>query len=64
MLKEKVYLMNITDLNHMRERIISHCAEIDSNADLFHQVHLTFAKGIQLCIDNYENHIENIIYQH
>ena len=32
MLKEKVYSMKITDLNHMRECITSQYAEIDGNA--------------------------------
>ena len=64
MLKEKVYSMKITDLNHMRERITSQCAEIDGNADLFHRAHLNFAKRIKLCIENDGNHVENIIYQH
>ena len=37
MLKEKVYSMKITDLNLVRERITSQCAEIDGNADQFHR---------------------------
>ena len=61
MLKEKVYSMKITDLNHMRERITSQCAEIDGNANPFNRVHLNFARRIKLCIENDGNHIENII---
>ena len=64
MLKEKVYSMKITDLNHMRERTTSQCAEIDGTANLFNRVHLNFARRIKLCIENDRNHIENIIYQH
>ena len=56
--------MKITDLNHLRERITSQCAEIDGNADLFHRVHMNFVKRIKLCIENDGNHVENIIYQH
>jgi len=63
-LQEKEYTMKITDLNQMRERITSLCAEIDGNADLFHRVHPKFVKRIQLCIENYGNHVENIIYLH
>ena len=48
----------------MRERITILCAEIDGNADLFHRVHPKFVKRIQLCIENYGNHVENIIYLH
>ena len=54
MLKEKVYSMKITYLNHMRERITSQCAEIDGNAKLFNRVHLNFARRIKLCIENDE----------
>ena len=46
------------------ERITSQCAETDGNADLFHPVHLNFAKRIQLYIENDGNHVENMIYQH
>lgn len=56
--------MKITDSNHMREQITSQCAKIDGNADLFHRVHLNFAKYIKLCIKNYGNHVENMFYQH
>ena len=62
MFKEKVYSMKITDLNHIKERIISKYAEIDGNAGLFNQVHLNFVKRMKLCIENDGNHIENIIY--
>ncbi|XP_076028557.1 uncharacterized protein LOC143017694 [Oratosquilla oratoria] len=61
MLKEKVYSMKITDLNHMRERITSQCAEIDGNESLFHRVHLNFVKRIKLCIENNGNHVETFI---
>ena len=61
MLKEKVYSLKIANLNHLRERIISQCAEIDGNVDLFNQVHLNFATHINLCIENNGNHIENLI---
>jgi len=44
--------MKITDFKHMREPITSQCAEIDGNADLFHRLHLNFAKRIRLCIEN------------
>lgn len=61
MLKQKVYSMKITDLNHLRRRITSQSAEIDGNADLFHRVHLNFAKRIQICIDNGGSHVETVI---
>ena len=61
MLKERVYSMKIANLNHLRERIISQCAEIDGNLDLFNRVNLNFARCIKLCIENNENHIENLI---
>ena len=61
MLKEKVYSMMIANLNHLRERIISQCAEIDGNVDLFNRVHLNFASRIKLWIENNGNHIENSI---
>ena len=61
MLKEKVYSMKIVNLNHLRERIISQCAETDDNVDLFHRVHLSFARYIILCIENNGDHIENLI---
>jgi len=64
MLKEKVYLMKIIDLNYMREGITSQCAEINGNAHLFHRVHQNFAKRIQLCTENDGNYVKNIIYQH
>ena len=54
--------MKITDLNHIKERIISKYAEIDGNAGLFNRVHLNFVKRMKLCIENDGNHIENIIY--
>jgi len=49
-LQEKEYTMKITDLNQMRERITSLCAEIDGNADLFHRVHPKFVKRIQFAL--------------
>ena len=52
MLKEKVYIMKITDLNQMKEYITSQCAEINGNANLFNQVYLNFPKHIKLCIEN------------
>ncbi len=61
MLKEKVYSMKIANLNHLRERIISQCAEIDGNVHLFNRVHQNLARRIELCIANDGNHIENII---
>jgi len=64
MLKEKVCSMKIINLNHMKERITSQCAEVDGNADLFRRVHLNFAKRIQLCSENDGNDVENIIYRH
>ena len=53
--------MKIANLNHLRERIISQCAEIDGNLDLFNRVHLNFARRIKLWIENNENHIESLI---
>ena len=53
--------MKITDLDHLRQRITSHCVEIDGNTDLFHRVHPNFAKRIQICIDNDGQHVENIV---
>jgi len=55
---------SFTDLNRMRKRITSQCAEIDGKADLFHRVPLYFAQRIKFCIENDGNHFENIIYQH
>ena len=42
---------------HERTHLTSQCAEIDGNADLFHRVHLNFAKRIKLCIENDGNHV-------
>ena len=61
MLKEKVYSIKIVNLNNLRERIISQCAEINGNVELFNPVHLNFARRIKLCIENNGNHIENLI---
>ena len=63
MLKDKVYWMDITNLNPMRERITGQCAEVDRTADLFCRVHLNLAMHIKLCIENDGNHVENIIHQ-
>jgi transposase len=62
MLKEKVYSMKIRDMRHLRERIISECAQIDGNVELMHRVHVNLAKRIDLCIANGGNHIEDVIY--
>ena len=56
--------MKIANLNHLRERIGSQCAEIHGNVNLFNRVHLNFARRIKLCIENNGNHIENLISQH
>ena len=61
MLTKKVYSMTIANLIPLKERFISQCAEIDGNIDLFNRVHLNFARRIKLCIENNENHIENLI---
>ena len=58
MLKEKVKSMNIANLNHLREGIISQCADIDGSV---HFVHQNLGRYIELCIANNRNHIENII---
>lgn len=41
---------------------VSQRAEIDGNGGLFPRVHLSFAKRIQLCIENDGNHFENFIH--
>ena len=61
MLKEKVYSIKITDLDHLGRGISGHFVEIEGNADLIHQVHQNFAKRIQICIDIDGQHVENII---
>lgn len=38
--------MEIANLNHLRERIISQCDEINGNVDIFNRVHLNFAHQI------------------
>ena len=53
MLNKIVYSMKITDLDHLRQRIPSHCVEDDGNTGLFHRVHLNFAKRIQICVGNH-----------
>ena len=55
-LKEKVYSMN-THLNHKKERVSSQCAKTEGNANLFHRVHLNFAKRINLCLENDGNQV-------
>ena len=62
MLKKR-YLMNIMNLNLMRDRITGQCAEIDGTAHLFHRVHVNLAKHIKLRIENDRNNVENFIYQ-
>lgn len=64
MLKEKVYSMKITDMNHLRERIMNECAQIDGNVELLHRVHVNLAERIKLCITNGGNHIGDVIYQY
>lgn len=51
MLSENVYLMKNTDLTHLREGFICQL-EVDGNADLFHRIHLTFAKPIKHFFEN------------
>lgn len=63
MLSENVYLMKNTDLTHLREGFICQL-EVDGNADLFHRIHLTFAKPIKYFFENDGNHVENIIDQY
>ena len=62
MLKEKVFSMKVANLNHLIERIISQCTEIDGNVDLFNRVHPNFSRRFKLCIKNNGNHIENLIF--
>lgn len=62
MLKEKVYSMKITDMNHLRERITNECAQIDGNVELLHRVHVNLTERIKLCITNGGNHIGDVIY--
>jgi hypothetical protein len=61
MVKENVYSMKITDINHLKERIINECAEIDGNTELLHRVHVNLVNGVELCIANGRLHVEDVI---
>jgi hypothetical protein len=61
MLKEKVYSMKITDINHLKEHTINECAKIDGNTELLHRVHVNLVKRVELCIANDGHHVEDVI---
>ena len=54
--------MNITDINHLKERIINECAQIDENTELLHRDQVNLAKCIELRIANDRHHFENVIF--
>ena len=47
---KRVYSMEITDLNEVRERIVNERARIDGDVELLHGVHMNHAERIELFI--------------
>jgi transposase len=60
-IKEKVYSAKIRNLEHLKARIVSACAEINGNVEMLHRVHENLAKRIHLCMLNDGGHIEHIL---
>jgi transposase len=60
-LKAQVYSEPIRDIDHLKERIIEGCLNINGDNELITRVHRNFVHRLELCIANEGQHIEHVI---